>query len=324
MKIPPRKLMTRLTKRSLNPRTNLASTLLKLSILCSLALSGCAVAPSSRLTISSPATQTIRLWPTTAPGALGDSSADIPTLTIYRPKIIASTHAAMIICPGGGYYYCAPNEIKPPANWLNSLGITAFVLRYRLGPTYRYPIPLEDVQRAIRLVRSRAVEFDIDPDRVGVIGFSAGGHLAAGAATAFDLGNPRALDTVDRSSSRPDLAMLVYPVITMKLCYGKTRSREFLLGKNPSPELIERASIEDHVSPQTPPCFIIQAADDRVISPSNSLLMATACFGSKVPFELHIYPRGGHGFDVGSRDPLMKPWLTLASAWFTRYGFLRK
>jgi acetyl esterase/lipase len=182
----------------------------------------------------------IFLWPGGAPGAVGDEPADKPNLTVYPAPADKANGAAIVICPGGGYAGLAvDHEGKQIAEWMNSLGVSAFVLRYRLGPRYHHPAPLQDVQRAIRIVRARAAEWKIDPQRIGVIGFSAGGHLASTVATHFDGGNPSAGHPVDRAGCRPDFAILCYPVVSMADDSVHKGSRRNLLGDNPDPKLLE-------------------------------------------------------------------------------------
>src|SRR5215467_5160729 len=182
--------------------------------------------------------QSIPLWAAAAPGAQGTEESDIPAITVYLPRNLTATAPAMIVCPGGSYVSLAMNhEGRQVANYLNSLGIAAFVLRYRLGPRYHHPIELGDVQRAIRTLRSHASEWRLDPGRIGVIGFSAGGHLAVTAATHFDAGKLNASDVIDRTGSRPDFVILGYPVISMTEPWTHQGSRNNLLGNNPDPEL---------------------------------------------------------------------------------------
>ncbi|MHB8638110.1 MAG: alpha/beta hydrolase [Fimbriimonadaceae bacterium] len=240
---------------------------------------------------------TIRLWEHAAPGSKGNAPEDVPMLTSFVPDA-GATGAAFVVCPGGGYGMLADHEGKPVAEWLNTLGITAFVLRYRLGPKYHYPYITGDVMRAMRLVRSNASAWNLDPKRIGICGFSAGGHLAASAATLFDAGNSEAADPIDRESSRPDAAVLVYPVITMKDPFTHAGSRENLLGKNPSQELIDRLSIETRVTAATPPTFLAGAADDTTVPMENSLGYIAACLKFKVPVEVHFYMHGPHGFGL--------------------------
>src|SRR5918912_995286 len=189
------------------------------------------------------ATQPIKLWPDAAPGAIGNEPADVPTITPYLPPRERATGAAVVVCPGGGYGHLADHEGRPVAEWLNSIGVISFVLKYRIAPRYHHPSPMLDAQRALRTVRARAAEWGIDPQRIGILGFSAGGHLASTAATHFDAGNRAANDPVERASSRPDLLVLVYPVITMR---ERTHpgSKRYLLGPNPSPAEVALLSNE--------------------------------------------------------------------------------
>jgi acetyl esterase/lipase len=208
------------------------------------------------------------------------------------------------------------------ANWLNSLGMTAFVLKYRLGPRYHHPVELEDAQRSIRLVRSRAKEFGIAPDRLGIMGFSAGGHLASTAGTHFDAGNTAAADAIDRVSSRPDFLVLGYPVISFTTPYTHQGSLHNLLGDNPDPKLVESLSSELQVTPQTPPTFIFQTNADTVVPAENSVLFYLALRKNKVPAELHIFEHGPHGVGLASRDPALSMWPVLLANWLRGRGLL--
>lgn len=263
----------------------------------------------------------IRLWSQDAPGALGTADADIPML---YPFIVSNqkTVAGFIICPGGGYQHLSVREGPPIAQWLNSLGINAFVLKYRIGPKYHHPVEMEDMLRAIRVVRSQAADWHVDPDRIGIIGFSAGGHMASTAATHFDLGDASAADPIDRVSCRPDLAILMYPVITMMDPYVHASSRTYLLGEHPDPAQMELLSNEKHVSSTTPPCFIVQTADDRTVPVENSLMFAMALRENKVPVELHIFEHGPHGFALGGKDPILSTWPGMAATWLKAHGFM--
>lgn len=261
----------------------------------------------------------IPLWPSGAPGALGKEPQDIPTLTPYIPKEKA-TGAAVIVCPGGGYSHLADHEGGPVAEWLNSVGITAFVLKYRIGPRYHHPTPLQDAARAIRLVRSRAAEWKIDPQRIGILGFSAGGHLASTIGTHFDSGQASATDPIDRASSRPDLLVLIYPVITMgNFTHGGSKKQ--LLGDSPSPELVALLSNELQVTKDTPPTFLVHTANDAAVPVENSLHFAEALRKAGVPFEMHIYERGPHGFGLGGKDPVLSTWPASCAAWLRLHGF---
>ena len=216
--------------------------------------------------------QTILLWENGASGALGQGDDDKPRITLYRPFGPNSSGTAVIVAPGGSYGFLASNhEGRQVANWFNAMGVTAFVLKYRLGPRYHHPIELGDAQRAIRIVRSRAKEFDVLPDRIGMMGFSAGGHLASTVATHFDSGDAGEADPIERASSRPDFVILGYPVITLEKPYAHGGSAKNLLGDNPDPKLIEELSNELHVTAQTPPTFLFSTTEDTVVAAENSV-----------------------------------------------------
>jgi acetyl esterase/lipase len=266
------------------------------------------------------------LWPDGAPGALGKEPADVPTITVYPAQAPAggAKTAAIVVCPGGGYGGLAAHEAEPIAQWLNSLGITGVVLRYRLGPKYHHPVELHDAQRAIRTVRFRADEWNVDTKRVGILGFSAGGHLAATASTQFDSGNPDAKDPIDRLSSRPDVSVLVYPVITMTDPHTHGGSRRNLLGESPSQELVEQMSAEKRVTKDTPPTFIFHTADDQAVPVENALLYASALRRNGVPFELHVYEHGRHGVGLAKDDPILGTWPGRCADWLATKGFAEK
>ena len=266
----------------------------------------------------------IRLWDGDAPGALGTQDRDIPTLSIFRPDPDNSTGTAVIICPGGGYGALADHEGKPVAEWLNSLGVTGLVLKYRLGPRYHHPVMMFDVNRAVRLTRSRAEDWKLDPAHIGVLGFSAGGHLTSTAVTHFDSGDESASDPVDRVSSRPDFGILIYPVITLEPPYAHMGSRRNLLGPDASPDVLDLMSNEKQVTDKTPPCFLIHTATDTVVPFQNSLMFAQALRAHKVPVELHIFDHGPHGFGLGKNDPVLKTWPTLCESWMRYHGWLKK
>ncbi|HWB53254.1 MAG TPA: alpha/beta hydrolase, partial [Tepidisphaeraceae bacterium] len=268
--------------------------------------------------------QVIRLWQGQAPEAKGDSPGDVPTLTAAIPPAGKANGAVFIVCPGGGYEHLADHEGMPIARWLNSDGITAFVLKYRLGPKYNYPAETDDAQRAIRLVRYNAKAWGLDPNRLGILGFSAGGHLASTTVTHFDSGKADAGDPIDRVSSRPDLGILGYPVICMMGPYVHEGSRQNLLGEHPDTKLEEYFSSERQVTPQTPPCFIVATADDHGVPVENSLLFAMACKKNNVPFEMHIFERGKHGFGLGGDDPELHTWPAIADRWLARHGYTNR
>lgn len=267
------------------------------------------------------------LWAEGAPGALGKEDKDIPTLWPYfaNPKI--ATGAAMVICPGGGYGGLAPHEGRDYAMWLNEQGITAFVLKYRLGPGgYHHPAMLQDVSRAVRYVRSKSGEWKLDPKRIGLMGSSAGGHLASTLLTHFDAGDANAKDPIEQVSSRPDLGILCYPVITMGP-NTHAGSKKNLLGENPSPELVELLSNEKQVTKDTPPTFMFHTFEDSAVKVENTLDFAAALRKNGVPFSLHIYPKGPHGIGLGSStwDPTSRhPWTADCLFWLKEQGFITK
>lgn len=246
------------------------------------------------------------------------TATSIPTITPYIPD--QPNGKAVIICPGGGYFGTAgDHEGKQVAKALNAAGITAFVLKYRI-PEDRYCIdkslaPLQDAQQAIRLVRKNAAAWNIRPDRIGILGFSAGGHLAATAATHFTASaDPSERDT---TSVRPDFAVLIYPVISFSDSIGHLGSRTALLGEHPGKEQIRFFSNELQVTPQTPPTFLVHAEDDTVVPVSNSTTFYRACLQNKVPVEMHLYPKGGHGF--GLNNPTAgEQWINLLTGWIKR------
>ena len=269
--------------------------------------------------------QTIPLWEHGAPGALGDRDDDKPTITYYSPVYPSASGTAVIVAPGGSYQFLASNhEGRQVANWLNAMGVTAFVLKYRLGPRYHHPIELGDAQRAIRLVRARAAEFGIQPDRVGIMGFSAGGHLASTAATHFDNGNPGAADPVDRAGCRPDFAILAYPVISMSAPFSHQQSATNLLGEKADSKLREELSNELHVTPQAPPTFLFSTSADTLVPPENSVAFYLALRKAGVPAEMHIFEKGPHGVGLDLGDPLAGEWPALLKNWLRARGLLTK
>jgi acetyl esterase/lipase len=266
------------------------------------------------------------LWPGEAPGALGTAAKDIPTLTPFFPANGSANGAAMVICPGGGYAHLAPHEGEGYAQWLAGKGITCFVLKYRLGlDGYHYPVELQDVTRAIRLVRARAGEWNLDPKRIGIIGSSAGGHLASMAMTLFKTGDSNATDVIERESSRPDVAILCYPVISMGK-FAHQGSKGYLLGANPSQAQADAVSTELQVRKDSPPCFIWSTDEDKTVPIENSLEFASALRAAGVPYELHVYQRGGHGQGLGSHDynpSKWLPWVGECNRWLKEQGFMR-
>lgn len=267
---------------------------------------------------------TLLLWPAGAPAAVGAAPADQPAITPYLPPAGTATGAAVLVFPGGGYGHLSmEKEGSEVAQWLASRGVTAFVVRYRLGPAYRHPTMLRDAQRAIRTVRSRAAEWGVDPARLGILGFSAGGHLVSTAGTHFDAGTGGAADPVERASSRPDFMVLVYPVITMRDSITHAGSRRNLIGEPPDSALQRQLSNETQVTRDTPQSFIVASTDDRAVPVENSLLFYAALRRAAVPVELHVFEKGAHGFGLAPSNPVLAQWLELCEAWLRVRGLAR-
>ena len=259
-----------------------------------------------------PAAEKLLLWSGQAPVGDGKSEAANVSISVYR--VAGKTDAAaMVICPGGGYGGLVVGaEGHGIAQWLNQHGIAGIVLEYRL-PRGRAFVPLLDAQRAIRTARFNAKAWGIDPDRIGIIGFSAGGHLASTAATHFDRGDPQAADPVDRASCRPDFAVLVYPVVTLgKKGHGGTKTN--LLGSDPKPEMVDLFSNEKQVTDKTPPMFLAHAKDDTLVDPDNSRMLYEALKARHVPAEYLELPSGGHGLN-GYKGPTWDAWQTKSLQW---------
>jgi len=243
-----------------------------------------------------------------------------PDIAVFLPTKKFATGQAVIICPGGGYWVLAYDyEGTDIAKYLNSIGVAAFVLKYRL-PVYGnckipHMAPLMDAQRAMRMVRSNAAKWNINPGKIGIMGFSAGGHLASTLGTHFDNGNPVAKDSIERVSCRPDFMILVYPVITFTDSCMHSGSREALLGKNPDPKLVKLYSNELQVTPNTPPTLIVTAVDDSAVPVKNSLLMFDALQKNKVPVEMHILSEGEHGFGLAMYSEHINEWSTYMKLW---------
>ena len=263
----------------------------------------------------------ILLWPNGAPGAQGTAEEDKPSLALYPATGPNKTSTAVIVCPGGGYAHLAmDHEGTQIAAWLNNLGISAYILKYRLGPKYHYPVELWDAQRAIRYVRSHATDFGIRPDRVGIWGFSAGGHLASTAATHF-AGVDAEADPIDRQSARPDFAILSYPVITMLEPYVHQGSRRNLLGDKADPALVLLLSNELQVTAQTPPTFLFHTTEDQVVPVENSIFFYLALRKAGVPVEMHVYQKGHHGVGLAAADPILRTWPDHLATWLQIQGF---
>jgi acetyl esterase/lipase len=268
--------------------------------------------------------QIIPLWSGPAPGAQGTDDKDIPTITAYFPRTTPAGMSAMIICPGGSYVNLAMNhEGRQVANFLNSQGVIAFVLKYRLGPKYHHPIELGDVQRAIRTLRAHSADWHIAPDKIGIMGFSAGGHLAMSASTHFDAGQASAADPIDRVSSRPDFAVLGYPVISMTEAWTHQGSKNALLGQNADPELAKTLSGEQAVTAETPTTFIFQTNADTTVPAENAVYYFLALRKVKVPAELHVFQNGPHGVGLAMDDPALSEWSKLLTNWLRVHAIIK-
>lgn len=264
----------------------------------------------------------VALWPQGAPLATSaEGAAHLPVIFKYLPKQPNGT--AIVVCPGGGYGGLAiDHEGEQVAQWLNANGIAAFVLRYRHAPLYQHPVPRMDVQRAIRTVRHNAKDWGVNPERIGVVGFSAGGHLTATAATQFHAEDPKAGDAIDQESARPDFAAPIYPVISMREDWGHLGSRNNLLGKEPTQALMDEMSMETQVTKETPPIFIAFTTDDQVVPVKNGLAFYEACVTNGVPVEMHLFEHGRHGLGLGVEDLPFKQWPDLFLAWLKNRGLI--
>jgi len=266
--------------------------------------------------------EVIPLWPGRAPGAVGDEPADRPELAVVRPEGQASG-TAMVVCPGGGYSRLTMgHEGWDVAGRLASRGVTAFLLSYRIGPRYRHPAMLQDVLQAIRIVRRDASQYDVRTDRIGIIGFSAGGHLASSAATLFDAPEGRIAGISPDVSGRPDFAVLAYPVIVMGEAITHRGSERHLLGENASSDLIERLSTDRQVTSGTPTTFLFHTTEDTGVPPENSVRFYLALRKAGVPAELHIYEKGRHGVGLAPDDPVLRTWPDRMFEWMQSRGVL--
>jgi acetyl esterase/lipase len=275
---------------------------------------------------------TLPLWPAGAPGARGTAPTDTPTLTVFRP--VHSNGTAVLVAPGGAYIHLAANhEGREPADRLTELGITAFVLKYRLGPTYLYPVPLEDARRAVRLVRSLAATYGYAPDRIGMMGFSAGGHLTAMTAVSPDPGKPNDPDPVERQSSAVNFQILVYPWLN-------AMQPQVANPYQPGKQMINYCSVTQgltqadctrlnadytpatHITRSTPPAFLVAATDDSTVPVTTAVEFYSTLHTAGVDAELHLFAHGGHGFGPAATDPGLGQWQTLLAAWLRSHGLL--
>jgi len=263
----------------------------------------------------------LALWPDQAPHANGESEKDQPAVWVYEasePK----TGTAVVICPGGGYaVHAVDHEGTQPARWFNRMGVTVFVLRYRLAP-YRHPVPLLDAQRAVRYVRHHAADYGLNADRIGIMGFSAGGHLASTTATHFDSGDEDADDPIDRESCRPDFVILGYPVVSFQDDVTHRGSVRNLLGNAPDEEQLNLLSNELQVTEDSPPAFLFHTAEDTAVPVENNLRYFAACRAAGVPAELHVYQHGQHGVGLANQHPALSGWIAQAGNWLRQNGLL--
>ncbi|HYW80556.1 MAG TPA: alpha/beta hydrolase [Thermoguttaceae bacterium] len=266
----------------------------------------------------------ILLWPDGAPGAKGDTPNDKPTLTVCLPEKEKATGTAVVVCPGGGYGGLAlGHEGVVIAEWFNQMGVAAVILEYRhRGKGYGHPAPLQDAQRAIRTVRAKADAWNIDSAKIGIMGFSAGGHLASTAGTHFDAGDAAATDPIQRVSCRPDFMILCYAVIALNEPFTHFGSQRNLLGEDADPELIRSLSNEKQVTPETPPTFLFHTDQDTGVPAENSIYFYLALREAKVPAELHVFRTGGHGVGLGANIPGTSNWPNCCKAWLAGRGLL--
>ncbi|MDZ4858928.1 MAG: alpha/beta hydrolase [Candidatus Hydrogenedentes bacterium] len=277
--------------------------------------------------VSAPAgVESIPVWPDGAPGAVGTEPLDVPTLYLYPAPADKNTGASVIVCPGGGYSGLAMGyEGHEVAQWLQSNGVSAYVLQYRLAPRYKYPAPQQDAQRAVRIVRSHAAEWKIDPNKIGILGFSAGGHLSAMTGVHYIDGKPDSEDAVERVSTRPDFIVLVYAVTTMEGPATHAGCVKNLLGESPDPALVKECSTQLHVNANTPPTFILHTTMDQAVPVANAILFFEACVKAGVPVEMHLFEQGKHGVGMGGvRAPgnSVGEWPGLLLKWLQVRGVL--
>lgn len=267
---------------------------------------------------------TLQLWPEGAPGAMGQEEKDQPMLIRYPAPEHMATGAAVVVCPGGGYNMLAmDHEGHQIARWLNSFGVSAYILTYRLGRNgYKHPIPMNDGKRAIRTVRANAENWNIDEERIGVLGFSAGGHMASTLGTHFDAGQEGTTDPIDQVSSRPDFMVLLYPVISFTEDYQHSGSRISLLGEDADPTTVRSLSNELQVTDETPPAFLVHTTEDKAVPPENSIYFYLELKKRNIPVEMHIFEKGRHGLGMGAPGTAFSNWPKLCEEWMLERGYL--
>ena len=265
----------------------------------------------------------VYLWPDGAPNAVGDDELDKPRITVFEADAATATGAGIIVLPGGGYSKLAMgHEGMEVVAWLNAQGITAFLLQYRHGPRYLHPAALDDANRAMAIVRSRAATWGVDPQRIGMLGFSAGGHLAASTAIYAQSGKRLARDPLERVNTKPDFLLLIYPMISLIRPNAHRGTLVNLLGEHPDPADREALSLDLHVDRHTPPSFLVHTTVDRSVSAENSVLFYLALLRNKVPAELHVYEHGKHGRGLGKAELAYSTWPGLCLRWLRARGVL--
>lgn len=273
--------------------------------------------------VSAAGPDAVPLWPNGAPHARDDRESDTPSIRVYLPDAQRATGCGIVICPGGGYGILATDhEGHQVARWLAEQGVAGFVLRYRHAPDYRHPVPMEDAQRALRFVRHHARQYGVDPDRIGMLGFSAGGHLTSTVATHYDRGNPNADDPIDRQSCRPDFAVLCYAVVNFVEDWAHRGSARNLVGPDADEDLLKMLSNDTQVTADTPPAFIFHTAEDPAVPVENALAFFSALRKHGVPAELHVYQDGPHGVGLSPADPAVFGWKDRLYSWMQSSGFL--
>ena len=272
-----------------------------------------------------PEQKIVPLWSDGAPNAIGSEPKDNPNITIHIVKSEQPT-GALVICPGGGYGGLAmDHEGRQICEWANRIGLTAILCDYRhRGKGYGHPAPLHDAQRAMRMARANAQLWNIDPTKIGIIGFSAGGHLVSTVITQFDAGDKDASDPVSKESSRPDFAILCYPVISMGSSFTHRGSEVNLLGKNANQETLEKFASERNVRTDTPPTFLMHTSEDKAVPPQNSLVFYQAMVAKNIPGELHIYQKGTHGIGLGKSIPGTSDWPLACQRWLHQLGMVKQ
>ncbi len=301
----------------INMKLNRFFTRLPLALLAAFLLTPCHVNAEDARSFDLP------LWQDGAPGANGTEPKDVPMAFVRLPKSDVPT-AALVICPGGGYGGLAmDHEGHQMAEWANELGMAAIICDYRhRGKGYGHPAPSQDAMRAVRLVRANAKAWNVDPDKVGIMGFSAGGHLTSTVLTLFDRGDSEATDPIARESSRPDFGVLCYPVIVFGHAKVHSGSVRNLLGENPDPELVESLNTATRVTADTPPTFVFHTFEDVAVPPENALAFYAAMVKQGVPGELHFYEKGPHGVGLAHKIPGTSDWSNALKRWLEVRNFL--